>query len=1257
MSPQSEGRPSIERPRHVQDGGYRARSSQRQKTSDLVSRYPSQSTNGLESVEVPKQQLGGGVAAGDDMSNGTSPVSPANGRNGRETEVSQDIPVRGRSRTEGSVGGNASGGTSRLCTKCGEPLTAQYVRALNGTFHLQCFMCRDCGEVVASKFFPVEDPDGGPEYPLCEIDYFRRINLLCHHCGGALRGSYITALDRKYHVEHFTCTACPTVFGAQDSYYEHDDKVYCHYHYSTQFAQRCTGCQTAILKQFVEIFRNGENQHWHPECYMIHKFWNVRLALSGTDTAEKVLYDEQPTEEKRLMVREEEDLMESKVYRIWSVLSTFEESSAACISDMLLHVSNGAYVDGVLVAKKFIWHVDILFGATDRLDALVASHNNAKGLSNGREAKLLCKKIVAFFSLLTKTQETGVRKLGVTQELLSLVTGLAHYLKLLIRISLQGALKLEREWRRVEGLHGFLEELSNFENTKDSGKSLDLTAGVSGLADQQSDICTRCRQPIEDECLRFGQQRWHGKHVVCDHCQRSLGEATDDALWSAKEGQVICRDCNDEKHHIPDAVVGFEQVTRLQQYVYLLRVALARLLSVLRSGGTLPHTSDDPNLTTYDSNEGHRIAPGDKLNAPLLRSGSRSKSYGDTSAVDTNEGSSYEQTVGEMKRLRSTRMDTQLSTTLKKFRTSRIIDGPEGRSTRPGSAGVDGSNQGNQGFHIIEDRDANGEATTDLTFGNQDALTLDDIPRIVAAEQAKEQRPNAYKHARNQMFGSGSRTPRLVSGHQRGVSAGNGLDINAAGGSSVQRNKRYFSELSALEYFIVRHVAVLSMEPLLQGHYNLEELLGLIETRKPTFWGKFGKAFKNDRTKLGKKKGVFGVSLDTLVERDGVESTYGVGPGALRVPGIIDDAISAMRQMDMSVEGVFRKNGNIRGLKDLTERIDAKEVEVDLSKENPVQVAALLKKFLRELPDPLLTHKLYRLFITSQKIPDEEKRRRVLHLTCCLLPKSHRDSLEILFSFLVWASSFSQVDEETGSKMDTHNLATVITPNILKEKSEKVGMDEINFLAIEAVNSLIEYNDQMCEVPEDIQSILNDTPLFSNTSEVTTKEILKRYGDIVRSPAHRPLITDPSDIRPSSSTKTHANAASTLQNGRSRAGHSPGPSGPRAAAPVITHVDVDPFHAHTWPRESSVRHVQEPSTTTPANAPTNANPNNNHNTNINDTAPPQSHHDLANPNSTYHRRASSDDSQTSPGSTPHRQSYRHSGWGRRGGAMGVTGAG
>ncbi|KAL3961832.1 hypothetical protein ACCO45_003355 [Purpureocillium lilacinum] len=205
--------------------------------------------------------------------------------------------------------GRTASGQTRICKKCGEPLTGQFVRALDGTFHLDCFKCRDCGDIVASKFFPADDENGEGQYPLCETDYFRRLGLLCYQCGGALRGSYITALDRKYHVDHFTCSLCPTIFGAQDSYYEHDGNVYCHYHYSTQHAQKCNGCQTAILKQFVEIFRNGQNQHWHPECYMIHKFWNVRLGQAA-DVLPTAPETDDPA--KRELIRDEEERMEEK---------------------------------------------------------------------------------------------------------------------------------------------------------------------------------------------------------------------------------------------------------------------------------------------------------------------------------------------------------------------------------------------------------------------------------------------------------------------------------------------------------------------------------------------------------------------------------------------------------------------------------------------------------------------------------------------------------------------------------------------------------------------------------------------------------------------------------------------------------------------------------------------------------------------------------------------------------------------------------
>ena len=808
-----------------------------------------------------------------------------------------------------------------------------------------------------------------------------------------MRGSYITALERKYHIEHFTCSVCPTVFGAQDSYYEHEDKVYCHYHYSTQFAQRCHGCHTAILKQFVEIFRNGQNQHWHPECYMIHKFWNVRLAPSGQQL-EQPNTNMDATDEERNRVRDEEDIMEEKVYRIWSILSTFEESSAACISDMLLHVSNGAYIEGVLVAKRFISHVEVLFGAVDQLARFIkyqgmkgmyqrcstmAQSANFSELSYGREAKLLCKKVVAFFALLSKTQETGVEKLGVTQELLSLVTGLAHYLKLLIRIGLQGALKLEREQGSPDGLHRFLDSLGNLEALKpiDEGRvssenpADDLMAGVENLADQLSDCCAACKEPIDDECVKLDERRWHIKppHLTCAGCQNDLTINPQDALWSARQSRPFCYICAVQKNLAPDAQGGFIPVSKLQQFVFLLRVALARLLAVLRAGGSLGNErgrfamiawsndsptkfiSEDPNFNPNDPN--------------IQRMSVAGRPDGDTRPYGRPRGgteeSSLEQTVGEMRRLRSIRNERTLSTTYKKARASRIIDGPEGRSVRPGSSGGDGTDPRGHGFQIVEEKDANGETITELTFGNQDALTLDDIPRIVMAEQAKEQRPNAYRHAGTKLVGTGEPLPKYNRGHRRGVSG----DVGAMTGSAP-RTKMYFSELSALEYFIVRHVAVLSMEPLLEGHFTLEELLSLIESRKPTIWNIFGRAFNKEGKKVGKKKGVFGVNLDILVEKEGTESSHGVGPGALRVPTLVDDAVSAMRQMDMSVEGVFRKNGNIRRLKDLSDLIDNKYEQVDLARESPVQIAALIKKFLREMPDPLLTFKLHRLFVISQ---------------------------------------------------------------------------------------------------------------------------------------------------------------------------------------------------------------------------------------------------------------------------------------------------
>ncbi|KAG0209921.1 hypothetical protein BGX28_009889 [Mortierella sp. GBA30] len=987
------------------------------------------------------------------------------------------------------------------CGKCELQMQGSFVRALGATYHLDCFKCLDCDQIVASKFFPITEPDG-KQYPLCERDYFRRLNLVCHACGEALRGSYITALDNKYHIEHFTCSVCPTLFGPQDSYYEHDGKVFCHYHYSLCYAVKCAGCRTAILKQFVEINRNSQDEHWHPECYMIHKFWNVKLSFtpqpeedtqaqtcigsqedSGPFSPEVILARlsmEQKTPEE---LKHAQQQMEEKVYQIWTVLSAFEESSAGCISEMLLHVSNGAYYDGVQMAEKFILHVEILFSAIDDLETQMKEVGDQNDMAHGREAKMLCKKIVNFFSLLSHTQESGVRRLGMTQELLSLVTGLAHYLKILIRIALTCALKLERQYQSKTAIARFLNKLMELANKE---KCLQDLHGKGTMdAEVTSDLCLSCRITIEDECFTFDHHhRWHPKCLICSECAKPLSAVYYDTSFDADRGSVLCQQCK-----TPESQTGFSHVTKLEQYTFLLRVALIRLENLL-------HLKGDEALDDAAEHRGRHLATSPTTSPSMLqgvvRKDSRSKSY------SSDDNRHYETIhLGDIKRVKSTHLDRKLSNSERFPRRQTVVEHQRRKpptkdvdmsEEAPNERSVDGPVEAEASMLEFEIIDETGFLTDEDDATNADRrnteapATLSDLTERLRISTASNRSPTASLKAR--------------SGHTSLQGSQHLLNANSLGASRHPK-RQYLNELSALELFIVKHLAVLTLAPVVSDYFTLEELLDLIGQRKQTLWGRFVKGLKTEKKK-SKVEGTFGVPLELLVERNGVDSALGAGPGRIRIPSFVDDSISAMRNMDMSVEGVFRKNGNIRRLKELSEAIDKDPSSVNLTDDNPVQVAALLKKFLRELPDPLLTFKLHRLFVVSQKMEDEAIRKMILHLTCCLLPKANRDSMEAICLFLRWVASFSHVDEETGSKMDLHNLATVITPNVLYSKSKDPIKDE-SFLAIEAVMGLLEYQDDFCVVPADLSLILSDQDLVESSTDLSSKDILKRCENLVKS--------------------------------------------------------------------------------------------------------------------------------------------------------------
>lgn len=62
--------------------------------------------------------------------------------------------------------GRTASGQLRICKKCGEPLTGQFVRALDGTFHLDCFKCRVSR---LDKALSLGHPPPSPLYPVSAL--------------------------------------------------------------------------------------------------------------------------------------------------------------------------------------------------------------------------------------------------------------------------------------------------------------------------------------------------------------------------------------------------------------------------------------------------------------------------------------------------------------------------------------------------------------------------------------------------------------------------------------------------------------------------------------------------------------------------------------------------------------------------------------------------------------------------------------------------------------------------------------------------------------------------------------------------------------------------------------------------------------------------------------------------------------------------------------------------------------------------------
>ncbi|XP_011947134.1 PREDICTED: rho GTPase-activating protein 18 isoform X3 [Cercocebus atys] len=200
--------------------------------------------------------------------------------------------------------------------------------------------------------------------------------------------------------------------------------------------------------------------------------------------------------------------------------------------------------------------------------------------------------------------------------------------------------------------------------------------------------------------------------------------------------------------------------------------------------------------------------------------------------------------------------------------------------------------------------------------------------------------------------------------------------------------------------------------------------------------------------------GLFCIPLTVLLEQD-QRKVLGT-----RIPLIFQKLISRIEEGGLETEGLLRIPGAAIRIKNLCQELEAKFYEGTFNWESVKQhdAASLLKLFIRELPQPLLSVEYLKAFQAVQNLPTKKQQLQALNLLVILLPDANRDTLK--FSYvpsllhspaprsLVEANfhlrerqpngevlallEFLQrvIDNKEKNKMTVMNVAMVMAPNL-----------------------------------------------------------------------------------------------------------------------------------------------------------------------------------------------------------------------------------
>ena len=119
-----------------------------------------------------------------------------------------------------------------------------------------------------------------------------------------------------------------------------------------------------------------------------------------------------------------------------------------------------------------------------------------------------------------------------------------------------------------------------------------------------------------------------------------------------------------------------------------------------------------------------------------------------------------------------------------------------------------------------------------------------------------------------------------------------------------------------------------------------------------------------------------------------------------------------------------------------------------------------------------------------------------------VLPKCHRDTLEVLLVFLKRDSLLASAQDDVGTQSHLADFVNVISGDVLFRGGQvHAGAgDALKKLSagIRAVKEILENQDQFLVVPEEFLPLLHDQEFFAGSMELSSKDFLKQCETYMR---------------------------------------------------------------------------------------------------------------------------------------------------------------